>query len=579
MTKPSRRSSTRGMQSTNTWPAWLKRWARRFLALPVVMGLASTAEAQTGPHRSVLNKNTISLPIMLDAAQRPHLKEVQLYVKDNASAPWVLKERVPPTATFFNYKAPGDGEYFFTVVTVDRAGASYPADVSKEPPAIIVSVDTTGPQLDLHLVETTREGQVVLVQSQDSNADSTKTRFFYQTGDKVWRPLDPMPGTPEQFCVPGVAVLTGMVRAQATDKAGNTASKDFNLHAMTSGSAPMTAVTPTPPAKGPGVVMVDGGGSKTHLTPPPKLETGPAIPPSPPILEVKDVPFKNRVEVVTHKVEPVSPPPLLEPTLPRTETPPRTDKIVSVDVPPRGDGPSKTPLTLPPKIDGKEPTPVGKDAVPAECHMANNTRIFLDYQIEAKGASGVGRVEIWMTRDRGQSWHKVGEDKDLTSPAEVTLPGEGIFGVSLVVTNGRGFGGTPPQPGDQADYWVEVDVTRPTGEILGIRPSGADDGSLFITWSARDKRLAADPIDLYFSTTREGPWSPIVKGIKNDGSYRWVPPRDMAPHAFIRMVVQDQAGNLATCETAHPVALDDLSRPRGRVLGVTTTPRGALVIE
>src|SRR5262245_29063101 len=150
MTNSARRFSAGGT-STKTLPAWLKRWARRFLALPVALGLAATAEAQSGPHRSVLNKNSISLPIMLEAADRPHLKEGQLYVKDSPTGPWVLQGRVPPTATYFNYKAPGDGDYFFAVVTVDRTGKSTPADVSKEPPALIVSVDTTGPKVDLHL--------------------------------------------------------------------------------------------------------------------------------------------------------------------------------------------------------------------------------------------------------------------------------------------------------------------------------------------------------------------------------------------------------------------------------------------
>jgi hypothetical protein len=64
----------------------------------------------------------------------------------------------------------------------------------------------------------------------------------------------------------------------------------------------------------------------------------------------------------------------------------------------------------------------------------------------------LGRVE--------QSWQRLGEDANRKSPVEIDLPGEGLFGVSLVVTNGRGFGGTPPSPGDSPDWWIEVDVTK-----------------------------------------------------------------------------------------------------------------------
>jgi hypothetical protein len=555
-------------------PAWLQRWAARFLSLPVVLALANApAWAQAPTPRSVINKMTINLPILLDNGVRPQLQEVQLYVKETPSSPWTLKERVPPTQTFFNYRAAAEGEYAFQVVTVDRAGRSVPADVNKEAPALVVVVDLSGPRIqNLHLLETSDKGQNVLVEIQDENYDPLRTRFFYQTGDKLWRTLECMPGTPEQFCIPAQAALTGMVRVQAFDKAGNSANREFNLHGLNPVAGP---VTPMTPAKGPGVVMVDGSGHKTHLTPPPAKEIDP--PAFPPPLTVTDVPkgtsLKDRVKVVHHTPE-VPPPPLVGPGG-LDVNPPRMEKNppISVEVPPTGE-PSKL-ITLPPKLESRDGGP--RELPFANCQMANNTRVFLDYQIEALGASGVGRVEVWLTRDKGQSWNKVGEDKDLKSPAEVTLPGEGIFGISLVVTNGRGFGGTAPQPGDQADYWIEVDVTRPTGEIMAVRPSGADDGSLFITWNARDKKLAAEPIDLFFATTREGPWTPIAKGVKNDGSYRWVPPRDMAPHAFVRMVVHDQAGNFTTCETAHPVALDDLSRPRGRVLGVTTTPRGGIL--
>lgn len=582
-------------------PAWLARWARRFLAVPAVLALCAGSVDAQAP-RSVVNKTTINLPILLDNSVRPHLKEVQLYVKESPTAPWTLKETVSPAQTFFTYRAPGDGEYAFNVVTVDRAGRTVPADVNKEQPALVVVVDMTAPNVNLHVVENTPKGQVVLVEATDPNYDPMKTRFFYQTGDKNFRPLDSLPGTPEQFCIPGQAVLTGMVRVQATDKAGNTTTKEFNINTMTAaapatgapGAGSPSGVTPMAPEKGgPGVVMVEmGSGVKHHLTPAPvkdptpptRITEGPALPaPTTP-----DLPSKDRVELV-HRVESPSTPPV--PPIPPVLDPGTPSKGISVEVPPSS-GSGKT-ITLPPKMEVRDipstskgistttipstPAPLGastsKESIPHNCHIANSTRIFLDYQIEAQGASGVGKVEIWLTKDRGQSWQKVGEDRDLKSPAEVTLPGEGVFGVTLVVTNGRGFGGTPPQPGDQADYWVEVDVTRPVGEIMAVRPSGADDGSLVISWNARDKKLHNEPIELSFSATREGPWTPIAKSLKNDGSYRWVPPRDVAAHAFLRMVVTDAAGNASTCQTSEPVALDDLSRPRGRVLGVSTTPR------
>jgi hypothetical protein len=215
-----------------------------------------------------------------------------------------------------------------------------------------------------------------------------------------------------------------------------------------------------------------------------------------------------------------------------------------------------------------------REPAPASRHLANSPRMFLDYKVDALGASGVGRVEIWYTRDLGQSWHKLSDDSDRQSPAEINLPGEGTYGVSLVVSNGRGFGANPPKTGDAPDYWVEIDTTRPIGDITAIHAS--EDGALHITWTARDKNLGGEPIELSYAASREGPWNMIAKGLRNDGLFRWSPPIEVGAQAFFRLTVRDQAGNLSTSETHQAVPLDDQSRPRGRVLGISTSgPRPA----
>ena len=57
----------------------------------------------------------------------------------------------------------------------------------------------------------------------------------------------------------------------------------------------------------------------------------------------------------------------------------------------------------------------------------------------------MGKVEVYLTGDGGLNWQRLQEDPDRRSPAEIDLPGEGLFGIRLVITNGNGFGGTPPR--------------------------------------------------------------------------------------------------------------------------------------
>src|SRR5262249_24443575 len=107
-----------------------------------------------------------------------------------------------------------------------------------------------------------------------------------------------------------------------------------------------------------------------------------------------------------------------------------------------------------PVAASQRPNPVTK-------HLVNKTHIVLKYQIDNTGPSGVGKVEFWITRDKGMTWQKLCEDAKHQSPAEVDLPGDGLFGICMVVCNGRGFGASQPTAWDIPDWWIEVDTTKP----------------------------------------------------------------------------------------------------------------------
>jgi hypothetical protein len=554
------------MKNRKKWKSRISSWASRVLLAGLGVawtGQGGRAQEERPIPKSYLNKGTVHLPIQIDDRVRPLLQWVQLYVKDGPQAPWEMKEKVPATQTFFTFRTTHDGEYWFNVVTVDRSGKAIPADVTKEPPGLIVVIDSTPPQVDVQVLATSAEGQQVRCEVRDANPDPVKTRMYYQTRDQIWRPLDAVSGQPDTFCIPGQAATTGMVRVTATDLARNTVNREFNL-----GTMPVANNNPFAGPKAlPANMPAENLGQNIVVPPaPPDLVTTAKAPPTTVISE-KVIPVSERIELVANKVSPAAQPqgPALEPT-PKTA-------ISEVS--------SKVPFAVPSSGETRasEPAPplVKQADAPGKRHLVNSTHVFLDYQIDQTGASGVGRVEIWHTHDMGQTWHKLCEDPHRKGQAEIDLPGEGVYGLTVIVANGRGFGAVPPKTGDAPDWWVEVDTTKPQAELHNVRgnPNG-DDGTLHITWTAKDKNIHPEPIDLFYATKREGPWLPIVKGIKNDGLYRWSPSAGVGTHAFVRLTVHDLAGNSTSLESAQPVALDDMSRPRGRLTGVTTVPRTAL---
>ena len=177
-----------------------------------------------------------------------------------------------------------------------------------------------------------------------------------------------------------------------------------------------------------------------------------------------------------------------------------------------------------------------------------------------------------MTRDEGQTWERLCEDPDHKSPVDIDLPGDGVYGLVLVVCSGSGTCSPIPARGDPPDYRVEVDTTGPAAQLTGVRPgSGADAGTIAITWTASDKNLKTEPIDLEYANRADGPWMPIAKGIRNDGSYRWNAPRDLTGEIYVRLSASDEAGNTTTCVAPQPLVLDR-SCPKGRILGLGAGP-------
>jgi hypothetical protein len=204
--------------------------------------------------------------------------------------------------------------------------------------------------------------------------------------------------------------------------------------------------------------------------------------------------------------------------------------------------------------------------------MVKSRKLPLEYQFEN---STPARVVVWVTSDGGNSWRHLCDDPDRKSPVEIELPGEGRYGVCLAACPAGEGECKPPSKGDTPDCWVEVDTTAPSAQILAVRAGTTKDeaGTILITYTAADKNLKADGIDLFYATKHEGPWLPIAKGLKNDGNYRWHYPADLCgSDLFIKMDVTDQAGNVAHCDGVQPPA--EASRPRAKVIGVggSSTP-------
>lgn len=434
----------------------------------------ATGQATKSPRTVYTNRTTFSLPVKIDDRDRAELTEVRFYVKlkhEGRPSEWVCKETASPSQSKFTFRAPQDGEYWFAFATLDRAGIVAPADLDKQPPGLIVVVDTKPPEIDVAPVDL-KSGTFLQCRVHDANPDWATVRLEYQTTEKSWRALEPVPHGRGLFSVPSADVLRGVVRATAADLAGNKKSREADL---------------------------------SQLQPAAKTLAG-----------QETVTTANAAETMT-----------------------------------------KT--TLEPRASAGEPSERANLFV-------NSLRCTLEYALETTAAV---RVEAFVTRDNGRSWTRVGDGR---SPMSLTLPEEGLYGLTLVVsTSGQPAG--PPAPGEPPELWLEVDMTRPEVLVQNIQPgSGADSRMLTLSWSVNDRNLAATPVEIFGARSADGPWQQLALGLKGSGTTQCGVPPEMGGRVYIRVQAVDKAGNVGRWESRDPVVLEG-AKPKARVIGVSAGGR------
>src|SRR5262249_42708362 len=108
-----------------TSSAWLRRNIGLLALAPALIHVGPAAAQAVVPAAKHYHKDkTFHLPIKIDEGSRGDIREVQLYVKFGGSE-WQRRDVAPPSQQSFKFNVLADGEYWFTLVTVNSRG--YPS--------------------------------------------------------------------------------------------------------------------------------------------------------------------------------------------------------------------------------------------------------------------------------------------------------------------------------------------------------------------------------------------------------------------------------------------------------------------
>jgi hypothetical protein len=160
------------------------------------------------------------------------------------------------------------------------------------------------------------------------------------------------------------------------------------------------------------------------------------------------------------------------------------------------------------------------------------------------GGAGLKRVSLYVTKDDGRSWRHAGDDEDLKSPFPFTDL-DGVYGLRFVAEDRMGNANPVPVPGMPALTSLVIDRTKPELRLLSPASPGYVGGlAVDVQWTARDAvDLAANAVSLHYSADGGKTWKEIARGLPNDGSHKWTPPREPGTDYRLKASATDFAGN------------------------------------
>lgn len=543
--------------------------ALSWTCLLLMVAQAPQATQQVVP----LNTRSLKIGIRLDAQRRADIRDMFLYVSPDQGRTWQQEAVASPNDEAFVFHAPKDGEYWFKAVAVNKQGKQDPKDVYKGPVDQKVLIDTLPPTARIISVQRQGEDALVNWEVQDNFPQGIGIKLEYQAAPAT----ETSPWTE--------APIAQQLRGQARVRVNLPGPVAFRLQAWDQAGNVVKTIAEAPGLVGEVVTRTNHQNS----APPPPVGPEGNTPPAP-----------------VGSVQPPPPAPVdyQHPSPPAPPSAHETQLAPVVRAPfAHGGPPTPAPLDAPPAHTGGSPPAswagaaplpaarsihshqIGTNAtMPALGHqvnrkplppvqLVNSPAVVLEFELARVGPAGLKSVEFWVSHNDGEKWAQMAEDpaaktmKGGKYQRTVEFPGEGVYGLTMVVRNAAGRGKPAPRDGDVPEMRIEVDLTKPEGELYPTQPDPQRPGALLITWSARDKNLAANPIALEWAERPEGPWQTIHANLPNNGRYTWQLPSGLPVYVHLRMRVRDAAGNEAFILLPQE-QLTDLSEPEGRLVGV-----------
>lgn len=554
------------------------------------LGLFAQQARPTGPSAMEVmetRQREFAIPFQVNQDGPNPPVEVHLMVSNDQGVNWKQYRAESPAANRFVFTTNNDGEYWFAVRTMTRDGK---LSTSVQKPELKVRVDTELPNVKLELNPLPSGEIIARWMVSDVLCDPKNVYLSYQTSPdapftnvtvdatKAYNQNNVIAGETRWF--PHASTRYLMVRFEAHDRAGNVASVQQTTTVPLVATRPQWGSVPgqrpvpdgdiyrPTPTGGPQDPFRRRSDQQAASIPWPADNQLPGTPAAAPVAggPGEQPPAAAAPGMATPSTLPAS-----NPTAGNAASNSRYSHYTQYSAGPAESKPVDS--AIEPSVSGPKPPEANLGLPPGVTPEYINFKKFeLNYSVDAVGPSGIGQVELWITRDGGRSWEPGGIDPDQTSPIEVEVQTEGTYGFRVVVEGGNGLTGRRPQAGSLADIWIVVDETPPVAKIANVvYGQGARVGQLDIEWEAEDRYFGENSISIFYAGSPNGPWKPVAENLPNNRHFTWQITPDVPADIYLKLVATDAAGNRHESTISRPIANDGLT-PQGKIQSIRPVP-------
>lgn len=501
---------------------YLSAWMMTFS-----MGMNLQLEAANQSPQIVTSRKQFSIPFRFDQQQliRLNAQKVHLFVSRNGGQTWKQVQTTSLNQSQFVFQPQSDGEYWFTVAISDAEQVMYP-EPGLNPPGLKIVVDRTRPELNLQTNLIPGRQLELNWQASDAHPDVQSLELeFRNSPDDLWNRVYVKKQLSGKTAWRIKAGQYPEVRGRISDTAGNITERIVKLR------------TSDAPIKTKETSIITGLYDSRSSSKPP-LPSGMNHTPQ----------FSSQENRSNGQLQ--------------MNRPRQIHEVEQADY-----GQNRRLLR---PIQQPAPSGIYQSSYTSlnSVRFMNAHQFEIDYQLADVGPSGVGVVELFITQDNGAQWWRYGVDSDRKSPMVVKTPEDGRYGFHFRIHSGVGNASPPPQPGQKPQIALIVDSKNPDLKFLRSQQGhGNQINQVTVQWDYYDEQPAEKPISLFYSSSQQGPWELIDRGLKNTGTYSFSLPRNTPAKLYLKLSARDAAGNLAEAISQESLMID-LARPTARIITI-----------